>query len=62
MNEMHLFTQLFLIMLVVSILMRLYLSHRQIRHVERYRASVPDDFADKISLEDHQKAADYTSA
>jgi len=62
MNEMHLFTQLFLIMLVVSILMRLYLSHRQIRHVERYRASVPDDFADKISLEDHQKAADYTTA
>jgi STE24 endopeptidase len=62
MNEMHLFTQLFLIMLVVSILMRLYLSHRQISHVERYRASVPDDFADKISLEDHQKAADYTSA
>ena len=62
MNDMHLFTQLFIIMLVISIAMRLYLSHRQITHVERYRASVPDEFADKISLEDHQKAADYTSA
>ena len=60
MNELHNFTLLFLAMLAISTLMRLYLSQRQINHVESHRAEVPESFADKISLEDHQKAADYT--
>ncbi len=32
------------------------------RHVAAHRASVPSLFADRISLEAHQKAADYTQA
>lgn len=62
MNQLHNFTLLFLAMLIISTLMRLYLSQRQINYVAKNRAKVPDSFADKISLEDHQKAADYTSA
>ena len=62
MNELHNFTVLFLAMLAVSTIMRLYLSQRQISYVSSHRAQVPESFADKISLEDHQKAADYTTA
>jgi STE24 endopeptidase len=62
MNELHNFTLLFLVMLVISTLMRLYLSQRQVNHIEKHRAEVPESFADKITLEDHQKAADYTTA
>ena len=61
MNELHNFTLLFLAMLAVSTIMRLYLSQRQISYVSSHRAQVPESFADKISLEDHQKAADYTT-
>ncbi|MBE9561166.1 MAG: M48 family metallopeptidase [Proteobacteria bacterium] len=62
MDQLHIFTLFFLAMLIISTLMRLYLSQRQINYVADHRAKVPDSFADKISLEDHQKAADYTSA
>ncbi len=62
MNELHIFTILFLVMLLISTLMRLYLSQRQINYVSQHRAKVPDSFAENISLEDHQKAADYTTA
>lgn len=62
MDSLHSFTLLFLAMLLVSTLMRLYLSQRQINYVVKHRTAVPDSFADKISLEDHQKAADYTTA
>ncbi|HHJ35148.1 MAG TPA: M48 family peptidase [Gammaproteobacteria bacterium] len=61
MNELPGFTVLFLAMLAISTLMRIYLSQRQIRYVAQNRAQVPEAFAGKISLEDHQKAADYTS-
>ena len=60
MNELHNFTLLFLAMLLISTLMRLYLSHRQIRFVSQHSEKVPESFADNISLDDHQKAADYT--
>jgi len=60
MNELHSFTLLFLAMLLISTLMRLYLSQRQIHFVSQHRDKVPDSFADNITLEDHQKAADYT--
>jgi len=62
MNELHNFTLLFLAMLLISTLMRLYLSQRQISHVAQNRSKVPDSFADKITLQEHQKAADYTTA
>ncbi len=60
MNELHSFTLLFLAMLLISTLMRLYLSQRQIGFVSRHREKVPASFSDNISLDDHQKAADYT--
>lgn len=58
---MHEFTQLFLAMFALSIGMRLWLSHRQIAHISEHRAEVPESFTDKITLEEHQKAADYTT-
>ena len=61
MEPLHNFTLLFLVMLAISTSMRLYLSQRQINNVLKNRDAVPDSFAGKISLEDHQKAADYTT-
>ena len=40
----------------------LVLSHRQVVHVRANRAHVPADFADTVTLADHQRAADYTVA
>ena len=57
---MHSFTGFFLIMLGLSLVIRLWLSHRQISHIGAHRATVPEAFAGKIDLDDHQKAADYT--
>lgn len=57
---MHSFTILFLAMLALSLLIRLWLSQRQISHIRAHRASVPGAFAGKIGLDEHQKAADYT--
>jgi len=62
MNDMHVFTFIFLAMLALSTLMRLYLSQRQIFHIAQHRSRVPAAFADNISLKDHQIAADYTTA
>lgn len=61
MIDAHSFTLLFLGMLLISTLMRLYLSHRQITNVQRHRDTVPAEFEDKITIADHQKAADYTT-
>ncbi len=58
---MHTFTQFFLLMFVISIGLRLWLSSRQISHIRQHRSDVPESFADKITLDEHQKAADYTS-
>jgi STE24 endopeptidase len=44
----------------MGVLVKLYLSSRQIRHVARHRGAVPAAFAATISLASHQKAADYT--
>ena len=53
-------TFLFSAALVLGLLLKLYLSSRQIRHVSRHRDTVPPAFAATISLASHQKAADYT--
>lgn len=54
------FTVVFCAALVLGLLTRFYLTSRQIRHVSEHRDSVPAAFASTISLESHQKAADYT--
>ena len=56
------FTVLFTGFLALSVALQFWLAHRQIRHIARHRGQVPADFAEKISLTDHQKAADYTIA
>ncbi len=56
------FTLFFVAVLTVGVLVRLWLSSRQIRHVARHRDAVPDVFAHRISLRSHQRAADYTVA
>jgi STE24 endopeptidase len=50
------------ILLVANLLTKLWLSGRQVRHVAQHRPQVPAAFAHTISLEAHQKAADYTLA
>ncbi len=54
------FTLVFTAALVLGVLLKFYLSSRQIRHVARHRDQVPAAFASMISLAAHQKAADYT--
>jgi STE24 endopeptidase len=56
------FTLVFSAVLVLGLLTKFYLASRQIRHVARNRGAVPAAFAATISLEAHQKAADYTIA
>lgn len=61
MNDIHIFTTIFLCMIALSTLTRLWLSFRQISHISQHRSSVPAAFSENISLQDHQKAADYTT-
>ena len=39
-----------------------YLRMRQIENVARHRETVPADFAEEVTLDDHRRAADYTIA
>ena len=48
--------------LTLSVLLRLWLSARQRRHVLAHRVAVPPVFDQKIALSAHQRAADYTVA
>ena len=59
---MQTFTYIFLGFLLASTLVQLYLSLRQKAYVSQHRVAVPTPFADKITLTEHQKAADYTLA
>lgn len=59
---MHPFTLLFLVFLVVGTFVRWWLATRQLASVARSREAVPVPFDASISIEDHQKAADYTTA
>lgn len=53
-------TWLFLGALATATVTQLWLAKRQIRHVRARRDTVPRMFAEAISLDAHQKAADYT--
>ncbi|MDT8989381.1 M48 family metallopeptidase [Curvibacter sp. APW13] len=52
----------FAMLLMASVLLKLWLATRQMRHVAAHRDTVPAAFAPQIPLADHQKAADYTIA
>ncbi|MEO7402673.1 MAG: M48 family metallopeptidase [Burkholderiales bacterium] len=59
---MHWFTTAFLVALALTTFIRLWLATRHMRHVAANRERVPAEFADRVALTDHQKAADYTVA
>jgi STE24 endopeptidase len=54
------FTTLFLAAFTLTLLGRLWLTMRHIRFVTAHSNAVPAEFAERISLESHQKAANYT--
>lgn len=56
------FAAALVIAVVAGTALRLWLAGRQIATVRNHRRHVPPDFAERISLAEHQKAADYTVA
>ncbi|MBI2768083.1 MAG: M48 family metallopeptidase [Burkholderiales bacterium] len=60
MNPSETLTLAFALALLGGLLVKFWLSSRQIRHVALHRDAVPRPFDQTISLGAHQKAADYT--
>lgn len=56
------FSLLFAAFLIATLGTKLWLASRHIQHILRHRDAVPEQFAAKIPLAAHQKAADYTIA
>jgi STE24 endopeptidase len=56
----NIFSLAFLLALSLMVALRLWLAQRQISHVMAHRAAVPAQFAGRLELAAHQKAADYT--
>jgi STE24 endopeptidase len=56
------FSVLFVTFFLLTLALRFWLANRHIRHVVRHRSEVPAEFAARIPLAAHQKAADYTVA
>jgi len=52
------FTLLFLAAFTLTLATRLWLTLRHIRYVRAHRSAVPTEFAERIGLAAHQKAAD----
>ena len=61
MESMHV-TLAFAAALLLSLATKLWLGTRQMRHVAHHRAAVPAAFAGTVTLQAHQRAADYTLA
>jgi STE24 endopeptidase len=59
---MHWFSLVFVAALALATTARLWLSKRHTRHIAANRNAVPAEFADRIPLAAHQKAADYNIA
>src|SRR3982751_4924604 len=55
------FGSTFLAVLLLAAVLRVWLARRQVAHVQAHRSAVPPQFAGEVSLEAHQRAADYTS-
>ncbi|HEU5437438.1 MAG TPA: M48 family metallopeptidase, partial [Telluria sp.] len=56
------FSVLFVTFFMLTLVLRFWLANRHVRHILRHRDQVPAEFAAKIPLAAHQKAADYTVA
>lgn len=59
---MHTFGLIFLVALLLTVATRWWLAARHATHVQAHRNAVPAQFADVITLDAHQRAADYTCA
>ncbi len=59
---MNTFTLVFLLALTASFAIEFWLARRHGAHIRAHRDKVPESFAGTITLEAHQKAADYTLA
>jgi STE24 endopeptidase len=53
---------IFALVVLAWLAARLWLATRQIRHVARHRHQVPPAFSGTVTLQTHQRAADYTIA
>ena len=62
MARMNPLSLVFVVALLLALVLRLWLSLRQTRHVLQHRDAVPAPFAADIGLDAHRKAADYTAA
>jgi STE24 endopeptidase len=62
MSRSHVLTLAFAAFLLLGLAVKLWLATRQVRHVAKHRHEVPAPFAGRVSLQAHQKAADYTVA
>jgi len=58
----QIFANIFLAAVLLTVVVKIVLMRRQLQHVQACRDVVPATFASVISLDAHQKAADYTSA
>jgi STE24 endopeptidase len=56
------FTLLFMTFLVLRAVTSFWLSKRQQQYVAAHSQTVPPEFASRVSLDEHRKAADYTNA
>ncbi|HEY4374900.1 MAG TPA: M48 family metallopeptidase [Burkholderiales bacterium] len=56
------FTLIFLLAVAVSLGLDLWLARRHVTHIRANREAVPPEFAASLTLEAHQRAADYTIA
>ncbi len=61
MSNTHIITIIFLSFLFVKTIVEYWLCIRNQRYIKKHRNNVPEKFTDKISIKDHQKAADYTT-
>ena len=55
-------TVVFLVLLLITTATRVWLGHRHVAHIQAHRTQVPEAFSETISLQAHQKAADYSAA
>jgi STE24 endopeptidase len=58
---MNTFSVLFLAALAIATGTRLWLANRHVSYIRAHRANVPSEFSPQITLEAHQKAADYSA-
>jgi STE24 endopeptidase len=55
-----LLTLAFVVFLLAMVGLKYWLAFRQIRHVTAHASAVPEQFADRVSLDAHRRAAAYT--